>query len=324
MKKILSFISSFALALAINAQGAYDFKINEVYVMSDGVEQSYKDEYGEAASWIEIENTSYSTHDIRNCFITTDRKALDENLSAPEREKLMSEIVSGDPRTSLTAKQRITFFVDGNKNRGTLHTSNVVKLVPGKSNWVAIYDGNGVDLLDSITIPPLEAGYSYARINDKEWQKCKADEVTPNAPNAEYHNNKIKEFKEKDPHGIAMTLMCMSVVFGCLVLLFVFFHIFGWAMARIAKLARVKAIRAIHEKAAKVVVMAKEGTTETKGIEMENYAAVIGLALHEYFGGTHDIESGIITITHEPSTWADKSHELRTIPQVHQPAEMRK
>jgi len=110
----------------------------------------------------------------------------------------------------------------------------------------------------------------------------------------------------------------MGVVFLCLILLFVFFHIFGWAMNRAAKLARVRAIRAIHDQAAKVVEMAKQGTTETKGIDMETYTAVIGMALHEYFGGTHDLESGVLTIHQTPTTWADKSHELRVTPQHHQ------
>ena len=320
MKKLFLFISIFAVALGASAQGAYDFKINEVCILGDSAETGYVDEYGQPSSWIEIENTSYSTHDIRNCYITTDRNVL-KDMSAPEREKLMSVIPAGDPRTTLNAKQRITFFVDGNRNRGTLHTTAVVKLVPGKSNWIALYDGNAVDLLDSVTIPAnLAPGASYARYDEGKWQIIDTDKVTPNAPNQEFSNDKISEFKEKDPYGIAMALMCMGVVFGCLILLFVFFHIFGWSMARIAKLNRVKAIKVIHEKASKVVVMAKEGTMETRGIEMENYAAVIGLALHEYFGGTHDIESGVLTINHTPSAWADKSHDLRTLPQ-HRPAQ---
>ena len=236
-------------------------------------------------------------------------------MSAPEREKLMSVIPAGDPRTSLSAKQRITFFADGKTNRGTLHLNFTLPV--NESFTIYLFDGNAVDLLDSVRVEALPVGASYARINDAEWQVLEADKVTPNGPNVAYRNDKIKEFKEKDPHGIAMTLMCMGVVFSCLVLLFVFFHIFGWAMNRAAKLARVRAIRAIHEQAAKVVEMAKQGTTETKGVDMETYTAVIGLALHEYFGGTHDLESGILTINQTHTTWADKSHELRTLPQIH-------
>lgn len=326
MRKILSVISFLVASSAAFAQGAHDFKLNEVYVYTPACCQgdstktceqqaSYVDEYGQPASWIEIENISYSTHDIRNCFLTINPAVLDKNMPAPEREKLMSLIPAGDPRTSLSAKQRITFFADGHTNRGTLHLN--FKLPAGEPFTIYLFDGNAVDLLDSVRVEALPAGSSYARIDDNEWQVLEADKVTPNAPNVAYRNDKIKEFKEKDPHGIAMTLMCMGVVFSCLILLFVFFHIFGWAMNRAAKLARVRAIRAIHEQAAKVVEMAKQGTTETKGIEMENYAAAIGLALHEYFGGTHDLESGILTINQTQTTWADKSHELRVTPNIH-------
>ena len=327
MRKILSVLSFLVASSAAFAQGAHDFELNEVYVYTPACcggdsaqtckqQASYVDEYGQPASWIEIENTSYYTHDIRNCFLTINPAVLDKDMPAPEREKLMSIIPAGDPRTSLTAKQRITFFADGNVNRGTLHLNFTLPV--GEPFTIYLFDGNAVDLLDSVHVEAIPAGSSYARLGDAEWQVLEADKVTPNAPNVAYHNDKIKEFKEKDPYGIAMTLMCMGVVFLCLILLFVFFHIFGWAMNRAAKLARVRAIRAIHEQAVRVVEMAKQGTTETKGIDMETYAAVIGLALHEYFGGTHDLESGILTINQTQTTWADKSHELRVTPQHHQ------
>lgn len=326
MKKILSTLSLLVASVGAFAQGLHDLKINEVYVyvpqecsimrQDEGERGCYVDEYGQPSSWIEIENTSYTTHDIRSCFLTTNPQVLDKSLSAPQREKLMSRISTGDPRTSLAARQRITFFADGHTNRGTLHLNFTLPV--GEPFTVYLFDGNAVDLLDSVRVESLPAGASYARIGDGEWQVCSASQVTPNAPNVDYHTGKIQEFKEKDPHGIAMTLMCMGVVFLCLILLFVFFHIFGWIMRRLTMLARVRAINAIHQQAVRMVEMAKQGTTETKGIDMETYAAVIGLALHEYFGGTHDLESGVLTIVQAPTPWADKSHELRPLPPHHQ------
>ncbi len=312
------------------AQGAFDFKINEVYVAPDTQSMDsaslaslpeYRDEYGEADSWIEIANTSYSTHDIRNCYLTTDRRVLDKALSAPERIAMMSLIPKGDARTNLTAKQRITFFADGHVNRGTLHTDFTLNTVG--ENWIALYDGNGVTLLDSVTVPVLPAGSSYARIYNKEkdsyeWMVADADHVTPNTPNdvGGHGEDKVAEWKKNDPYGIAMTVLSMGIVFFCLILLYIFFHVFGWIINRITMLNRVKAIRKFHESAEKLVVMAMEGT-ETKGIEMENYAAAIGLALHEYWGGTHDVESGIITIHHHDSAWENKDHQLRQAPEVY-------
>lgn len=336
MKKYVLIAFALISSTAMMAQGAHDFKINEVYVsvppccmnqVADSADcraenvAEYRDEYGEAASWIEILNTSYTTHDIRSCYLTNNRAVLDENLSAPERIDMMSLIPKGDDRTNLAGKKRITFFADGKVNRGTLHLN--FKLEPGKDNWIALYDGNGITLLDSMTVPCLEKGHSYARVFDKEadayvWEITQSSEVTPNAPNDVNNRgeDKIAEWKRNDPYGVAMTIISMGIVFLCLILLFVFFHIFGWILNRIAKLNRVKAIRAIHESAEKIVVMAKEGT-ETKGIEMENYVAAIGMALHEYMGNMHDVESGVLTIEHHASSWENKDHMLRTTPEIH-------
>ena len=339
MKKYVLFTFTLMASAVAMAQGAHDFKINEVYVSippccqqqkaeadstdhcAKGRVEGYRDEYGEISSWIEIVNTSYSTHDIRNCYLTMNRDVLNEELSAPERIALMSLVPKGDPRTVLAAKQRITFFADGNVNRGTLHLN--FRLVPGEENFIALYDGNGVTLLDSLTVPVLEPGHSYARIYNLEndefvWTDAAPAEVTPNAPNVVGGNNddKTAEWKEKDPHGVGMAIIAMSIVFGCLILLFVFFHIFGWVLNRIALLKRVQGIKQISEAGEKIVVMAKEGA-ETKGIEMENYVAAISLALYEYMGNEHDIESGVLTIEHHATTWESKEHLMRQLPKIH-------
>lgn len=326
------------------AQGAHDFKINEVYIapasccmkaaaddscaMPAGTCQaervSYQDEYGDTPSWIEIFNTSYSTHEIRNCFLTNDPRVLDPDITTPERIALMSPVPKGDARTNLTARQHITFFADGHINRGTLHTN--FTLTPGQDNWIALYDGNGVTLLDSVTVPAsLQPNQSYARVYNKEtdtyeWKIATGEEVTPDASNqiGEQSEDKVAEWKRSDPYGIAMTIIAMGIVFVCLILLSEFFQIFGWIFDRMAKLNRVKAIRAIREKAGKLVIMAKDGT-ETRGIEMENYAAAIALALHEYTTGVHDVESGVITIQHHDTEWENKSHLLRHAPAHHEP-----
>ena len=304
------------------AQGARDFKISEVYIANPAdTSANYLDEYGEAASWIEIENTSYTTRNIRNCFLTNNRAVLDENLSAPQRIEMMSLIPEGDERTNLGAKQRITFFADKNINRGALHLN--FKFEPGKENFIAFYDGNGITLLDTITIPALEPGYSYARVYDAEtdeyvWTALEPSQVTPDTPNVGPKEvDKIAEWKEKDPIGWQMAVISMAIVFGCLALLYVFFHVFGWALNRLSTLSRVKGIRHIHESASKVVVIAKDGK-ETKGIAMENYVAAISMALHEYYGNTHDIESGILTIRHdEHGAWDSKDHAMRQNPIHH-------
>jgi Na+-transporting methylmalonyl-CoA/oxaloacetate decarboxylase gamma subunit len=330
MKKLIVSALVLASSAVAMAQGARDFKLNEVYVAPNQTCDSteackgaaqYLDEYGEASSWIEIENTSYTTHDLRNCYLTTDKSVLDEALSAPERIAKMSIILGSDKRTVLAGQQRITFFADGKVNRGMLHLNGNVSLKPGQDNWIALYDGNGIDLLDSITVPANAQGSSYARFVDEKgavvWKVVGADKITPNTPNKiGGHNSKVSEWKQSDPYGIAMSIIAMAIVFVSLILLYLFFHVFGWIINRMTLLERVKAIRILQDKAEKMVVMAKDGV-DTKGIEMENYAAAIGLALHEYMGGLHDIESGIITIQHHPSDWENKDYMLRQAPERH-------
>ncbi|MBQ2182905.1 MAG: hypothetical protein II400_11740, partial [Bacteroidaceae bacterium] len=106
MKKVLLFAFALLSGISMMAQGAHDFKINEVYVLNpadSSASAQYRDEFGEASSWIEIQNISYSTHDIRGCFLTSDRSVLDKNMSAPDRIAKMSLVPAGDARTSVTA-----------------------------------------------------------------------------------------------------------------------------------------------------------------------------------------------------------------------------
>ena len=312
-RRISALLLGFCAVAMSFAQGAYSFKLNEVVVSNTN---GLVDEYGERSGWIEIANTSWSTNNIRSCYLTTDRRALNPDLSVPERVKLMSLVPKGDPRTSIEAQQRIVFFADGRTNLGTLHTSFV--LVPGESNFIALFDGNARTLLDSITVPPLEENQSYARLYNAdsesyEWVVLPSHEVTPGGANKGQgkQQDKIAEFKEKDPYGIAMAVMAMGIVFGCLVLLYVFFRAFGYVVALLSKMARVRAIRAIHDRAEKAAIMAKQGM-ETKGIDMKVYMAVIGLALNEYEEDVHDVESNVLTYhTEEHSEWNAKSQSMR-------------
>ena len=304
---------AFSYVVSLQAQGARSFKINEVVTSNT---EGLVDEYGSRSGWIEIANTSWSTIDIRSCYLTNNRATLDKSLSVPERVKLMSLVPKGDARTSLAAQQRIVFFADGRTNLGTLHTS--FKLNPYGENFIALFDGNGKTLLDSVTIPPLADNQSYARVYDAEkdayvWLALNADEVTPGMANVGQGmtQDKIAEFKEKDPHGIAMSIMAMCVVFGCLLTLYIFFRLFGMIAAIFTRAARIKAFRSLREKAEKAAILAKQGM-ETKGIDMKIYMAVIGMALHEYEEDVHDVETGVLTYTPEEHTeWNAKGYGMR-------------
>lgn len=315
-KRFIGFFAGLFVTVALCAQGSRNLRITEVVTdNTDGL----VDEYGRRSAWIEITNTSWSTVDVRSCYLTTDRRALDKSLSVPERVKLMSVVPKGDEKNSLAAQQRIVFFADGQTNLGTLHTNFL--MAPGEETFIALFDGNGSTLIDSLTVPPLGENQSYARlfgddVDESRWIVLDEPDVTPGYPNRgqDVAVDKVAEFKEKDPYGLAMSVIAMSIVFGCLAFLYVFFRIFGWFMDRMAKLARVKAIRKIRESADKVAVIAKEGMA-SRGVNMETYMAVIGMALHEYENDVHDVESNVLTLhTEEHSDWNAKDNAMRDWP----------
>lgn len=46
-------------------------------------------------------------------------------------------------------------------------------------NWIALYDGNAVDLIDSVSVPVLAADESFELSKDfKTWEKAIAGSVT--------------------------------------------------------------------------------------------------------------------------------------------------
>ena len=91
----------------VMAQGAKNIRLNEVLTNNT---TSIQDEFGQREAWIELENTSFTTYNIRGMYFTTDRNVLDPNMSVPERIKRMSVIPSGDPRTQIGGRQHLLFF----------------------------------------------------------------------------------------------------------------------------------------------------------------------------------------------------------------------
>ena len=91
-RRFLGVLAGLTLVVTAFGQGAFSFKINEVVVSNtDGL----VDEYGNRAGWIEIANTSWGTNNIRSCYLTTQREALNKELSVPERVRMMSLIPKG-------------------------------------------------------------------------------------------------------------------------------------------------------------------------------------------------------------------------------------
>lgn len=314
MKKILLAVLLLGTSTMMFAQGAKNIKINEV--LTDN-QASVQDEFGQHLPWMELVNTSFSTYNVRGMFIATDRRVLDKSLTAPQRIQMMSPIPNGDDRSAMSAREHLVLFLNSNPAKGFLHLN--AKVTPGTPVWVALYDGNGIDLIDSVSVPALANDKSFARIKDgfQQWDTKPAEAVTPGTGNyIEINESKISRLKRDDPHGFGITVLSMGIVFFCLALLYVFFRIFGMiivhqrSLKKAAEVAAsvqpVKAVAKTTEIAAEVAhkttVVLKDGI-QTKGIDREIYMAVIAMALKQYQDDVHDVESGIITIKPRHSMW---------------------
>lgn len=298
-------------AVPMSAQMENSIKLNEVMTCNTS---SIQDEYGQHEAWIEITNISFSTYNIRGMFLTTDRSVLDKKMSVPERISRMSIIPNGEKRTSMGGQQSIVFFCNSNPAKGSMHLT--VKIDPTKPTWIALYNGNAVNLIDSVTVPPLAANESFARLKDGSnyiWKRIETKNVTPGiANNINVRENKIAQIKREDPHGYGIAVLSMGIVFFCLALLFVFFTVFGMIMRHrtmVKKVAGIQPLRAGVDMAKKTAeighmtnVILQDGLS-TKGIDKELYIAVISMALKQYMEDVHDVESGVITIKPKNTDW---------------------
>ena len=305
-------VSGAMLLLATSSFGQMEksIRLNEVQT---GNTAGLEDEYGQREAWVEIANISHSTYNIRGMYLTTDRSVLDKKMSVPERVKRMSIVPSGDARTNLTARQHIVFYCNSNPAMGTLHLTMPVD--SQKTVWVALYNGNGVDLVDSVTVPAMADGQSYARATDGSdtWVVRQATDVTPGISNdTSSGESKIAKLKREDPYGIGITILSMGIVFFCLALLFVFFYFFGLFMrhrsaaGKVAGLQPLKAGVKTVEKTVEIGHMANnllQDGLKNKGIDKEIYMAVIAMALKQYQDEVHDVESGVITIKPKHTDW---------------------
>ena len=305
MKRLTVLLGCVTFGIAsVMAQGANNIKINEVMVNNY---TSIQDEYGVHGAWVELANTAYSSYNVRGMYITTNREVLRPEMKADERMKLMSMISNDEPRTALKARQHLVLFLNSNPSKGGLHLS---EKLDSTTTWIALYDGNGVDLIDSVSLPVVsEFDCSYARVKDgsDEWTVKAINDVTPGIANVnEASASKVEKLKTDDPHGFGITLLSMGIVFFCLALLWVFFTLTG---KYFKKQDEKKACAAKANFAENVTAEPKAAVAEAKskpakvGKADDAIMAVIGLAIYEYLGGVHDNESGIITIKPRQTTW---------------------
>ena len=299
---------------AVMAQGAKNIRLNEVLTNNTA---SIVDEFGQREAWIELENSSFTTYNIRGMYLTTDRSVLDPKMSVPDRIKRMSVIPKGASCPQIGGQQHIVFFCNSNPAQGKLHLSLSIPM--SEPVWIGFYNGNAVELIDSVTVPALAADQSYAR-HGNTWSIKKAENVTPGIENfIKTDETKDAKLKRDDPHGFGITLLAMGIVFFCLAVLFLFFWLFGLIMRNLETAKKVvnaqpikpitKTVEVTHDIAHATGNILQDGL-KTKGIDKEVYIAVISMALKQYQDDVHDIESGIITIKSRQTGWTDEGNQM--------------
>lgn len=185
--------------------------------------------------------------------------------------------------------------------------------------WIGFYNGNAVELIDSVTVPALAADQSYAR-HGNEWSVKSPENVTPGIENfIKTDETKDAKLKREDPYGVGITLLAMGIVFFCLTVLFVFFWVFGLIMRHMDTAKKVvntqpikpitKTVEVTHDIAHATGNILQDGF-QKKGIDKEVYIAVISMALKQYQDDVHDVESGIITIKSHQTGWTDESNQM--------------
>ena len=302
-------------ASTVFGQGAKNIHISEVLTNNTA---SIQDEFGNREAWIELENTSFTTYNVRGMYFTTDRSVLNPDMSVPERIKRMSVIPNGEPRTQIGGRQHLVFFCNSAPAQGKLHLS--LKVPMSEPLWIGFYNGNATELIDSVSIPALAADQSFARQNATSWAVKAPENVTPGIENfIKTDETKDAYLKREDPHGFGITLLAMGIVFFCLFLLFVFFWIFGAIMRHLDTAKKVvntqpikpitKTVEVTHDLAHATGNILQDGL-KTKGKDKEVYIAVISMALKQYQDDVHDVESGIITIKSKDTDWTDEGSQM--------------
>ncbi|MCM1138288.1 MAG: OadG family protein [Duncaniella sp.] len=289
--------------VAISAQGRRGLRINEVMIENDS--SSVVDDFGKYSAWVELFNSTFAPLEISSVYLTND-----------STNKKLYPVPLGDVNTEIPSRQHVIFWADGEPNKGTFHMN--FTFVPGQDNYVAIYDANGISLIDEIMIPgTLKPGQSYARKVDGEggignadaWEvRDGSDElyITPSSNNIiKSTNNKVEMFAEQDEHGFGMAIMAMCIVFAALLILAICFKIINNIGASISRKRKIKAL-------------AEDDNVEDHHKEQDSgeVIAAIAAALAEHLDA-HDREAAVLTINKVRkaySPWSSKIYGLREIP----------
>lgn len=287
-----------ATILPAGAQARKGLYINEVMVTNT---DNFVDDFGNHGAWIELFNSKFAPMDIASVYITTD----------PAQPR-MYPVPLGDVNTKISKRQHVVFWADGRPERGTFHTN--FTLNDSLPNWIGIYEADGITLIDSVTVPPIAANSTWARVDDGKlpWELREGSTesiVTPSTNNRiKSENPKIRNFAEQDKNGFGMTITAMAIVFLALLLLSCCFYV----------ISKIGAKRAKEKKMIAQGLNPKEVHADLHPDDDSGEAiAAIAMALYEHLNA-HDSESTVLTINkvrRAYSPWSSHIYGLRRMPE---------
>ena len=335
-------------AFAVQAQSIVDLRLNEVLIKND---ENFTDEYSRHVSWVEVFNTSFNSVNIGGCYLTNDTTGL---AAAQKRGKAGQDalnafkakcynIPSGDPKTLIPQRSSVVFFLDGDPTYGTFHVS----FKGEECSYIALLGSDGRTLLDLMELP------ADMRTSDRSFG-CEVDGIvtedeentvvgkkagkdirkyletfTPGSNNKVISSeSKADKLAKNDPHGIAMALTSMGIVFTVLFIIFLVLKIFAYYSKK--EQAKKETKEAKKKEPVKTAAPAsKDGNPtdeELAAITAALHQANIGgsdeetvaiaMALYFYLYTNHDYESEVLTFNDdaERSTWAQKHFNFKQNP----------
>lgn len=304
----LAILFAFVGCFSLSAQNAV--RIREVQTQNS---TGLLDEYGNRSAWLELNNVTAGTTNIAGMYLTDD-----------PAKPTKYPIRIGSVKTLIAPHQSFVLFLDGQADKGVFHSG--LTLDPSKENTIYLYEGDGVNLVDKVTVPVMEPDQSFAYIiTDEKSGKGEyqiVDHPTPNELNSYTHGNEnVENFKEQDPIGIVMTLIAIGVVFLGLLLLYL---VFGTMGKRFDKRDTEKS--PTQKEATKgATAVSHMGKPTEAGVQ-----AAIAMALHDslhsgtqaaiamalYESTMRSKQTGMIHLRRDASTspWANKALTLRRNP----------
>jgi len=310
--KILFLLMAVVIMGNAFAQSTHDLRFNEMMIKNV---DNFQDEYGRCVPWVEVFNPAYNVVNLAGCYITDDTTGL--SLMGKRGSEIPAHwyrISKTDGNTAMPQRSFVIFYLDGEPLYGTFHVN--IDARTSKTNYLALITSDGKELIDIIHYPAslrdtaVVFGYEMDGITENAHI---LDHFTPGSSNeVTVKASKEEKLKREDPYGIGLAIIAMTVVFSCLVLIYLMLKVFG-AVSR-------RAARKEAEKSGKTAAVAStpDGKEEIVLQTGEEIAAITA-ALHLHFNSMHDEESEVITI-HMPSAhyspWAQKELVMKRTPRI--------